>query len=45
MQSDEADAGTEKEQNLFLQDDNTSGAVSSRDEDSEKESNGFIQQI
>ena len=44
MQSDEADAGTEKEQNLFVQDDNTSGEISSSDEDSEKESNSFVQQ-
>ena len=44
MQSDEAHAGTEKEQNLFVQDDNTSGEISSSDEDSEKESNSFVQQ-
>ena len=44
MQCDEADAGTEKEQNLFVQDDNTSGEISSSDEDSEKESNSFVQQ-
>ena len=43
MQSDEADEGTEKEQNLFVQDDNTSGEISSSDEDTEKQSSGFLQ--
>ena len=45
IQTDEADAGTEKELNLFVQDDNTSGEISSSDEDNEKESNGFLQLI
>ena len=45
LQSDDADSGTEKEQNLFVQDGSTSGEVSSSDTDSEKESNEFLQLI